>query len=94
MTTRGQKKTTETPTSNVSESGAVINMLTTNNPQIEQQPVGKETVPAVAKDISEDRGGERNAAAIPNLRSEHVTSPVKTKDGEPYVWQDVYQRTL
>lgn len=83
MTTRGQKKTSEVVPPNLSESGAVIEMLTqdTIEPATTQVSTNSKTVPALAKDVSKDKGKETDDSPILNLESMKHTSPAKAKDG-------------
>lgn len=83
MTTRGQKKTTETVTPNPSENGVIQNMLTPSINATEEVLKGSSTIdPASAKDVVEARGPEAEKTKSNFVEQRKFTSPVKTKDGK------------
>lgn len=79
MTTRGQKRSNDATTSNVSESGTVINMLTSDQTEKRIEDV-LPIVPAIAKDI--DNTGKESPAAAKDqpITTSQSTNPAIAKD--------------
>lgn len=62
MTTRGQKRLNDATTSSTSESGTILNMLVSNQPEILE--IEAQTDPATAKDVSSAKDGPAIAKNI------------------------------
>lgn len=84
MTTRGQKKTSDTVACTTSDSGVVIDMLTAERvePVVTQNTTISQTVPAVAKDVTREKGKESEISSTLTPENKKQTSPAKAKDGE------------
>lgn len=89
MTTRGQKRTNEATTSQTSDSGTILDMLTNNNDvdlSIVEAHKSSKTSPAdIAKDVTRDKNIGPALAKDTIDQIQLGTSPAQAKDkGKPF----------
>lgn len=97
MTTRGQKRTNEATTSQISESGVILDMLTNNQETdltiVETQRSSKSNPTDLAKDVMKDKNIGPALAKDTIDQTQIGTSPAHAKDkGKPYFTENLLKQ--